>query len=226
MACFADINVSQGIVATYARCGGMFNIHLSANLLRNLLVKKNCKSVKIWQNYGHESVAPFLAHPVTECIIMLQWNIVQLAKMYTRQSATEWLYILYCSDIFSVLLHSLLVLILPTKIRLQINKSKRSLYTAHFSKYINPVKQWDFASGKFSLILRSSVQYRTSFSLTLHLAASVAAIQVVQVHQGPRPLGAHQRGPDSNFFWKITFFCFSRCQSQWLLQRDRYLNWS
>ena len=23
-----------------------------------------CKSVKIWQNYGHVSVAPFLAHPV------------------------------------------------------------------------------------------------------------------------------------------------------------------
>ena len=43
------------------------------------------------------------------------------------------------------------------------------------------------------------------------------------VHQGPRPLGAHQRGPDS-IFWKINFFCFSRCQSQWLLQRDRFLN--
>jgi len=27
-------------------------------------VQKFCKSVKIWQNYGHESVAPFLAHPV------------------------------------------------------------------------------------------------------------------------------------------------------------------
>jgi len=38
MACFADINVSQGIVATYryARYGGIFNIDLSANLLRNL----------------------------------------------------------------------------------------------------------------------------------------------------------------------------------------------
>ena len=48
----------QGSVATYARCGGMFNIHLTANLLRNLPVKK-CKSVKIWQNYGHESVVPY-----------------------------------------------------------------------------------------------------------------------------------------------------------------------
>jgi len=41
MACFADINVSQGSVATYARCGGIFNIHSTANLLSHLPVKKN-----------------------------------------------------------------------------------------------------------------------------------------------------------------------------------------
>jgi len=40
MACFADINVSQGSAATYARCGGIFNAHLTANLPRNLLAKK------------------------------------------------------------------------------------------------------------------------------------------------------------------------------------------
>jgi len=38
--CFADINVSQGSAATDARCGGMLNTHLTANLLRNLPVKK------------------------------------------------------------------------------------------------------------------------------------------------------------------------------------------
>ena len=38
MACFADINISQGSVATYARCGGIFNIHLTTNLPRNLPV--------------------------------------------------------------------------------------------------------------------------------------------------------------------------------------------
>jgi len=32
MACFADINVSQGSVATYARCGGIFSTHLTTNL--------------------------------------------------------------------------------------------------------------------------------------------------------------------------------------------------
>jgi len=44
MACFADINVSQGSVATYARCCGTFNMHLSANLPRNIPVKKNYKT--------------------------------------------------------------------------------------------------------------------------------------------------------------------------------------
>jgi len=41
MACFADINVSQGSVATYARCGGFVNMHLTANLPRNLPLQKN-----------------------------------------------------------------------------------------------------------------------------------------------------------------------------------------
>jgi len=43
---FADINVSQGSLATYARCGGIFNMHLTANLPRKLPVKKNCIPVK------------------------------------------------------------------------------------------------------------------------------------------------------------------------------------
>jgi len=40
MTCFADNNVSQGSVATYARFGGIADIHLTANLPRNLPVKK------------------------------------------------------------------------------------------------------------------------------------------------------------------------------------------
>jgi len=47
IACFADINVSQGSVAIYARCDGIFNIQLTTNLPRNLPVKKFSKSVKI-----------------------------------------------------------------------------------------------------------------------------------------------------------------------------------
>jgi len=38
MARFADINVSHDSVATYARCGGILNIHLTTNLLENLPV--------------------------------------------------------------------------------------------------------------------------------------------------------------------------------------------
>ena len=46
MACFADVNVSQNSVETYARCGGIFDTSLTANLPRNLPVKKFLKSVK------------------------------------------------------------------------------------------------------------------------------------------------------------------------------------
>ena len=47
MACFADIRVSRGSAATYARGGGIFNIHLTTNLLMNLPVKTFLKSVNI-----------------------------------------------------------------------------------------------------------------------------------------------------------------------------------
>jgi len=38
MACFANVTVSQRSVATYARCGGTFNTHLTTNLPVNLPV--------------------------------------------------------------------------------------------------------------------------------------------------------------------------------------------
>ena len=46
-ASFADINVSQGSVATCTRCGEIFNIRLTTNLPKNLLVIFFSKSVKI-----------------------------------------------------------------------------------------------------------------------------------------------------------------------------------
>jgi len=39
MACFDDIDVSQGSVTTYAKCGGILNSLLTENLPRNLVVK-------------------------------------------------------------------------------------------------------------------------------------------------------------------------------------------
>jgi len=46
MACFLTsiINVSQGSVATYARCGRIFNNRFSANSPRNLSVKKKSEN--------------------------------------------------------------------------------------------------------------------------------------------------------------------------------------
>ena len=52
-------------MATYARCGWMFNNHFTSNLLKNLWVKKIWKSIKIWQNCGHEFAYRFLGPPCT-----------------------------------------------------------------------------------------------------------------------------------------------------------------
>ena len=56
MACFAGISVSQGSVATYARCAGISNINLTTNLLRNL-------SLNLWTL----SVSLFLSVTVRGC---------------------------------------------------------------------------------------------------------------------------------------------------------------
>ena len=49
MACFADIIVSQGSVATYLRCGGVVNNQITKGLLLSLPVIV-FKSVNIWQS--------------------------------------------------------------------------------------------------------------------------------------------------------------------------------
>jgi len=59
MASFADMNVSQGIVATYTRCSGIFNIHLTYDKFTKesssefFLISSDL--TELW----HESVAPF-----------------------------------------------------------------------------------------------------------------------------------------------------------------------
>ena len=64
MACFADINVSQDSVATYARCGGIFDIHLTANLPRNLPLKIFLNRLRIDRIMVMSPWLRFLAHPV------------------------------------------------------------------------------------------------------------------------------------------------------------------
>ena len=84
MACLADINVSQGSVATYARCGGMFDIHLTANLPRNLSVKKILNRLRTDRITAMSLWPRFLAHPVNLTVIdYLRHLIVK----YTRHAA-------------------------------------------------------------------------------------------------------------------------------------------
>ena len=62
MACFTDFNVSQGSVATYARCDGMFNIRLISNILRNLPVKKIANRLR-FDRIKVMSLVPFFGPP-------------------------------------------------------------------------------------------------------------------------------------------------------------------
>ena len=73
MACFADVNVSQGSVATYAKCGGIFWYPFNCKFTWECFSKKFCKSVKIWQNYGHESVVPFFGPHCVVCTACRLW---------------------------------------------------------------------------------------------------------------------------------------------------------
>jgi len=50
----SDIHISQGSVAIYLRCGGIFKYAFVANLPVSLPVKEFSKSVNIWGSYGQE----------------------------------------------------------------------------------------------------------------------------------------------------------------------------
>jgi len=64
MACFAEITVLQGSVATYARGGGIFHMHLTANFPRNLPVKKIVNRLRFDKIMVMSLSIRFLAHPV------------------------------------------------------------------------------------------------------------------------------------------------------------------
>ena len=51
---FLNTDISQGSVATYLRCGGIFKYQSVENLSLNLFVKEFLKSVNIWRSYGQE----------------------------------------------------------------------------------------------------------------------------------------------------------------------------
>ena len=58
MTCFADNNVSQGSLATCA-----IKCPFNCKFTKESSSENSFKSVKIWQNYGHESVAPIFGPP-------------------------------------------------------------------------------------------------------------------------------------------------------------------
>jgi len=58
--------MSQGIVVTQLRCGGMFSNHFMTNFPQNAPVKKFWRLVNIWQRYGQNFVAYFFGPP---CIL-------------------------------------------------------------------------------------------------------------------------------------------------------------
>jgi len=64
MACFTDVNVSQGSAATHARCGGIFNTHLTANLPRNLQVTIFLNRLTLDRIMVVSPQPAFFAHPV------------------------------------------------------------------------------------------------------------------------------------------------------------------
>ena len=75
MACFAGINVSQGSVATYARCGGIFNTSLSPNLPRNLSVKKfnrlrfdTIMVMSLWPHFFEVPSHNLCEHNTVKCV--------------------------------------------------------------------------------------------------------------------------------------------------------------
>jgi len=77
MVCFADINVSQGSVATYARCDGIFNTRLITNLLRNLPVKNFLSRLR-FDRIMVMSLSPRFFGPTCRLSVKL-WHGLRLA---------------------------------------------------------------------------------------------------------------------------------------------------
>ena len=74
---FSDIHISQGSVATYLRCGGIFKYDFVENLPMSLPVKKFWKSVNIWGSYGQEFSVLFF------------WDTVHMYDYRTFSAATH-----------------------------------------------------------------------------------------------------------------------------------------
>jgi len=64
---FSTVIISQGSVATYARCDEIFKDHFIANFLGSEKVKQYWKSVNIWWSLGQKTCwRTFLTHSVVD----------------------------------------------------------------------------------------------------------------------------------------------------------------
>ena len=101
---FSDIHISQGSVATYLRCDGIFKDDFVENLPQSLAVKELLKSVNIWGSYGQEfSVVCFFD---SHSVVKNQYDTVFMVLAMTESTseravsvalcASEWLLLLVC----------------------------------------------------------------------------------------------------------------------------------
>jgi len=100
MACFADINVSQGSAATYARCGGVL-ISISLQIYQEIFWWFFFKSVNIWQNYDRESMAPLfgpLCRSIESCGHWQRLIFVWLVKNSLLHGHVQWCVVAYLSQ--------------------------------------------------------------------------------------------------------------------------------
>ena len=84
MACFADVNVSQTSVTTGGRCGGIFNIHLTANLPRNPAV--NFFNQLRFDRIMVMSLWPHFFGPPCTCIMYNNANTKQCDCIVRREA--------------------------------------------------------------------------------------------------------------------------------------------
>ena len=87
---FSDIHISQGSVATYLRCGGIFKYEFVANLPVTLSVKKFWKSVNIWGSYGQEFSVLFFWDTVYFSF-QLQWEQCCVKQLHFVVRPADWL---------------------------------------------------------------------------------------------------------------------------------------
>ena len=77
---FTDQNL-QCSVATQLRCGDIFSHHSITNFLQNVPVKKNWRSINIWQGYGPKFVA-YIFGPLVLFGLNINWTVYSFMFMH------------------------------------------------------------------------------------------------------------------------------------------------